>query len=338
MKVTPPGLFVVKLDASGNVVWSNGFGAPGCGGSDDSAIAAMTVTSGNDVVLAGRYCGSINFGNGSIPSQMGSQDGFVALLGGGSGSATSGGGWSRVFGDGQQQSAVGVVAGGIFGEIEVVGEVSGVANLGTAETTVTSMGGTDIFLAKFLADGTPVSAVRFGDADEQYARSISADSSGNLYVAGTFKGTLSFGTGNVSTPKFTTNAYLVKFDSALAYQWSKTLGGDKFFGTVTDVAIDTSASIIVAGVYLGTIEIGSGPIPSKGTNGDIFLAKLLSGGGQPLWTKTFDGGPGLLFGRMKVTPDMEPVLTGLSSSTTNFGTGPLSPMGSNDGFIAKFAP
>jgi hypothetical protein len=337
MKTTPAGLFVVKLNDAGTVIWSNGFGAMGCGGTVDSAIAGMAVTSGNDIALAGRYCGSIDFGNGPVMSQMASQDGFVALLGGGSGSATIDGGWSKTFGDSNQQRAVGVATDAATGEITVVGEFAGTAKFGMAGFTITSTGGYDMFLAKFLVDGTPTLALKFGDSDDQFASAVTTDTAGNIYISGNFRGTLNFGLGTVTNPMATNNAYLVKLDSTASYQWAKTLGGNNFFGATTDISIDSSSNITVAGIYLGEINFGAGPIASKGATSDIFLAKLTSSG-QHVWTKTFDDGTGVLFGRMKLSPSMEPILAGFASKSTDFGTGPLMPVGSNDGFIAKFAP
>jgi hypothetical protein len=337
MKVTPPGLFVVKLDASGNVVWSNGFGAPGCNPVDDSAIAAMAVTSGNDVVLAGRYCGSIDFGSGAMPSQMGSQDGFVALLGGGSGSATSGGGWSKVWGDKETQRATGVTVGGVSGEIAVVGEFAGSINFGSVATTVTTHGGYDAFLTRFQGDGSPISATAFGDSGDQYASAIAEDAAGNIIVTGSFGGSLSFGSCTTLTATANKDAYVVKFDASTTCTWSKAFGGNAFLGTASDISIDTSSNIVLAGIYSGSINFGISATISKGAFFDIFLAKLTPTG-QPLWAKSFDDGPGLLLGRMKLSVDMAPILAGFASSSTNFGTGPLAPVGSKDGFVAKFSP
>ena len=337
MQVRPAGLFVVKLSGDGKVLWSNGFGAVGCGGTKDSAIAAMAVTSGNDIVLAGRYCGSIDFGGGPIPSQMMSQDGFVALLGGGTGSAQSGSGWSKVFGDESSQRAVGVAVGGPFGAITIVGDLEGTASFGSPAYTITSKGGDDMFFAKFLASGTTTGTARFGDTDDQHASAIAADTAGNIFISGLFRGDLSFGAGGVTTPSSTSNAYLVKFDSSSSYQWSKSFGGDNFYGTASDIFIDASANIVLSGLYSGSINFGAAPVVAKGTNLNIFLAKLTPTG-QPLWLKSFDDGSGLLFGRMQLSPSMDPILTGFSAGPLDLGTGVLTPQGSNDGFVARFAP
>jgi hypothetical protein len=181
MTTTPAGLFVVKLDSQGTVVWSNGFGALGCGPAKDSAIAAMATTSGNNVVIAGRYCGSIDFGDGMTTSQMASLDGFVAILAGGTGSAKkANGSWSWVFGDGSEQRAVGVATSGAFDEITVTGDLVGSMDFGTAASTATSHGGYDVFYAKFLSTGEPESVHAFGDSDDQHATALATDTTGNL--------------------------------------------------------------------------------------------------------------------------------------------------------------
>jgi hypothetical protein len=336
MKMVPPGLFVVKLDGSGNVAWSNGFGALGCGGTDDSAIAAMTVTSGNDVVLAGRYCGSIDFGNGAIPSQMGSQDGYVALLSGGSGSATSGNGWSKVFGNSMAQEAIGLAFGGPLSEIVVVGSFSGAINLGAGAPSISSLGGTDMFFAKLLTDGTPVALNRFGDAKNQTATAVSIDTDGNFSITGQFEGDLDFGPEKLTASNVPNNAYIVKFNSSNAYQWSTALGGTGFFGGATDIAFDGTGGLIAAGLFTGNIDLGAGPTSAIGANFDVFLVKLTTDG-TPSWLKTFNSGTGFLGTRMALTKSGAPLLTGFVSGQIDFGTGSLFAAGNRDGYLAEFA-
>jgi hypothetical protein len=268
---------------------------------------------------------------------MASQDGFVALLGGGSGSAKNGSGWNRVFGDNKPQDAVSVSVGKAFGEITVVGNFDGITSFGSPATTITSAGGYDIFVAQFLGDGTPTSAQKFGDAEAQLVTAMTTDIAGNFFISGAFKGTLSFGSGSVMTAQSTNNAYLVKFDSSTTYQWSKSFGGDNFYGSATDISVDAASNVFLVGAYQGNIDFGGGPIASKGTTADLFLAKLTSAG-QSLWNKTFNDGSGVFLGRMKLSPAMEPVIAGFVANSTNFGTGQLAPVGSNDGFVAKFAP
>lgn len=336
MTTVPAGLFVVKLDGDGKVLWSNGFGALGCGGIDDSAIAAMAVTSGNDVVIAGRYCGSIDFGNGAIPSQMGSQDGFVALLGGGSGSATSGSGWSKVFGDGMTQEARGLAIGGPLGEIVMVGSFGGAITLGSGAPTMNSMGGSDMFFAKLLPDGTPTISSRFGDAKNQTATAVAIDKNGNFAITGQFEGDLDFGTAKLAASNVPNNAYVVEFDSSNAHQWSRSLGGGGFFGGAADIAFDGAGNLIAAGIFAGSIDFGAGPTSAIGANFDVFLAKLTTAG-KEYWLKTFNSGPGVMSTRMTLIKSGAPILTGFVSGQVDFGTGSLLVAGNRDGYLAQFA-
>ena len=337
--MVPAGLFVAKLTSDGQFLWSKGLGAVGCGGTSDSSINAMTVTSANDFVLAGQYCGIIDFGDGPIPSQMGSMDGFVALLRGGDGSAKkSDGAWSTVFGDEKSQRAVSVAMVGGFGEIIVVGDFAGSMNMGSASTSLSSQGGSDIFYAKLSStDGASFDAQRFGDSTDQYASAVAADIAGNFVIAGQFGGTLDFATGTLSTLPSISRAFVAQFNALETYQWGKALGSnDGFFGSVTDIALDSAGNIILGGIYSGSIDFGDGLLTAPNLHIDIFLAKITSSG-QHLWSKSFDSSSDFSFARMGLSPSSEPILAGAVSGPIDFGTSSLTTSGSFDGFIAKFS-
>jgi hypothetical protein len=83
-----------------------------------------------------------------------------------------------------------------------------------------------------------VSQASFGGGSvESRARGVNIDTSGNIYVSG------SYNTGG------TVNSMLVKLNSSLAVQWSQTLGGN--LGPYKKPAFDTSGNIYVSnGQYL----------------------------------------------------------------------------------------
>ncbi|MBK8257055.1 MAG: SBBP repeat-containing protein [Polyangiaceae bacterium] len=130
--------------------------------------------------------------------------------------------------------------------------------------------------------GLPSWSKRFGDGDSQFGRSVAVDKAGNVYLTGTFDGTLNFGGGALSGFH---SIYLAKFDSAGNHLWSKNLGGILQFATVfVDVAPDQSP--IVAGDYNGTLTLGGGISLTNNDGANAFVAKFDSSG-NAVWAKQF---------------------------------------------------
>ncbi len=75
------------------------------------------------------------------------------------------------------------------GHSYVTGSFRGSATFGpgeTNETTLTSAGGIDIFVAKYDAAGALVWAKRAGGTGSDFGRGTAVDGSGNSYVTGFF--------------------------------------------------------------------------------------------------------------------------------------------------------
>jgi hypothetical protein len=68
-------VFVLKLDPSGNHIWSKGYG-------DTASQRAFGIASDNqaNAFVVGQFSNTIDFGNGALTSSSGSIDVFVAKL------------------------------------------------------------------------------------------------------------------------------------------------------------------------------------------------------------------------------------------------------------------
>lgn len=131
-------IFVAKLDAAGNHLWSKSFGDAGYQFSQGVA----TDTSGN-VVITGFFPGTVDFGGGPL-TDAGNYDVFVAKF-------DSNGNhlWSQRFGDANTQYGYGVAAGG-SGSVVLTGYFYGTVDFGGGPLTEAGSG--DAFLAKFIDD------------------------------------------------------------------------------------------------------------------------------------------------------------------------------------------
>ena len=114
--------------------------------------------------------------------------------------------------------------------------------------------------------------------------SMAVDGQGNIIVAGSFSGQISFGGGNIVSHGGV-DIFIAKYDASGAYRWSEGFGG-----TADDwekaVAVDTAGNIIITSWSAsGSVDFGGGAIPltsgylaKYGPDGRYLWARMLSTG------------------------------------------------------------
>jgi hypothetical protein len=173
---------------------------------------------------------------------------------------------------------------------------------------------------------------RFGDSSVQEGSSVVVDASGNVIVAGNFKGTVDFGGGTL-TSAGDYDIFVLKFDATGNHVWSKRFG-DSSRQIGMSVAVDEFGNVLVTGHFKGTVDFGGGSLTSSYYE-DIFLVKFDAGGGH-IWSKRF-GTPYEQFGESVVVDGLGNVIfTGAFADTVDFGGGPLASAGGHDVIVAKF--
>jgi hypothetical protein len=330
-----PGAFVAKFDASGMHSWSRSFGgSTACGlPFGTSAVGAVAFDPKGDVIAAGAFCGSADFGSGPVPS-AGNTDAFVVKLRGADGSMkASDGAWANVFGDGLAQSA-GPVAVDAAGKVLVAGTFYGSMTLGSM--TLTSAGNSDAFLAKLKPDGTVSWTQAFASTGADTALSLAVDPLGGPILAGRFGGAINFGGGPVDVVGGSSNRFVVKYSAGHLYQWAEVFSGDALLSTAS-VASDASGNVFVVTGYQGKLGLGTSTLMSAGKS-DILLAKLDASTGAPVWYRSFGDDADQQPGGIGVAPDGSPIITGGVGGEMDFGTGVLKSAGGGDLLIAKFSP
>ena len=128
-------IFVAKYAGSGVFQWAKLFGDTG-----DQAGFSVAVDNQNNLVLAGRMTGSVNFGGATPIASLGGNDAFVAKL-----DATGAHLWSKRAGDTLEQWSRAVAVDGT-GNVLVAGRFQGTMNFGSGP--VTTLGNYDAFVAK----------------------------------------------------------------------------------------------------------------------------------------------------------------------------------------------
>ena len=178
-------IFVAKLaSANGAGMWGHHYG-------DDQDQSGNGVAVGADsgVVITGGMVGKFNFGGGDLDAKS-KTNVFVAKL-----RADGTHQWSHDYGsNNDNQVGYGVAVDPAL-NILVVGYLKGTLSFGGGTPTLTdsanaNSGNTDMFVAKLSADGVGVWARSFGDVNDQTAWAVTADPVSNVFVGGTYEGTV----------------------------------------------------------------------------------------------------------------------------------------------------
>jgi hypothetical protein len=196
-----------------------------------------------------------------------------------------------------------------------------------------------------------------------YGSVVAVDASGNAFVAGTFSGTISLGTGTLATSNGT-DAYVAALDAngnVLRATLLGATGSDVFvyglavgpdgdpvasglgFGTAKldrsgkiswrsgvygPIALDSRGNVFVGGGFSGTLAVGPRTLTSAGGE-DVFLAKL-DPNGKVLFAERFgDADTQQHADAVAVDPSDDVIVSGVFRGAIDFGSGPLTiPSGS----------
>lgn len=164
------------------------------------------------------------------------------------------------------------------------------------------------------------SAVAIGDDSDIAA--TTTDASGNVYLAGSFRGTATFGS-TVLTNSGGTDVFIAKWSPATnSFVWAQQGGGSSLSGAFASSIAVAGNSIYLAGEYGGTPSLGSFTLPSPGTGyNDIFIAKLTatSTGASFTWVQTGSGSGYEAASALAVVGSSVYVAGSFDGSTASFG-------------------
>ncbi len=177
------------------------------------------------------------------------------------------------------------IGSGSDGSYAITGEFTGSVSFGG--TPLTSVGQTDIPVAKFAANGTPMWSKRLGGAIYDRGQAIVIAPDGDVIVAGTFQGTADFGNGLVTVPANSTHAFIARYDSQTgAPVWSRTFVGNQSGDYAYGLAMAPNGDVVVTGSYQGTLDFGSVVLSSNRSSSDVFVARYTPTGVN-VWARSY---------------------------------------------------
>jgi hypothetical protein len=312
-------IFLAKYAPDGSHIWSQIFP-----GTDIALVEGTRVDASGNIIIAGFYRGSIDFGGGALAS-AGDNDIFLAKY-----DPNGNHLWSRRFGDSDTQRAY-ELAVDAAGNVYVTGWFSGIVSFGGM---LISSNWVDVWLAKYDPSGNHLWSKGFGDSGGQAAYGAAVDPSGNVFITGTYDGTIDFGGGPMTYVGYA-DIFLAKFDTNGNHLWSQSYG-DVNHQEAIDLATDSAGNILVTGRNSGTVNFGGGPLTSAGSY-DIILAKLAPNGTH-LWSTIFGDGADQRGYAVATDPSDNIFLTCYGNGTMDFGGGPLTSTGSADMPAVKLSP
>lgn len=265
-------IFVAKFSSEGNLVWARGLG-----GSNSDHAKGLTVDADENVITTGYFSGSASFQAGSSGpislSSVGSDDIYVHKMDANGNTlwAKNAGGNGLDWGDKVSVDANGnILAIGFFRETADFDPGPGVANF-------TSAGNSDGYVWKLSPQGDYVWAYRIGGSALDIAYGVGAVSSGDIFVSGTFLGTVDFDQGMGTTSRTSAGSgdvYLLKIDAMGNFQSVITYGGPSDDRS-TCLHINGLNEVVISGRFSQTVDFN----PPNGTNltangqNDVFMVK-----------------------------------------------------------------
>jgi len=325
------GLFLVKYDASGNVLWVRS--AAGNFGSAGHSVS--TDTFGNVLVTGFFGSDNITFGTTTLTnnSPTGYWDMFIVKYDA-SGNAL----WAKNAGgtsDDGGQSVSTDAAGNVF----VIGWFnSATISVGTTTLTNVNTNNTrDIFIVKYDASGNQLWAKRAGGTSIDIPFSASSDASGNVLIIGFFYSpTITFETTTL-TNGGGSDIFIVKYSASGNVLWARSAVGTSNDEGVS-ISTDASDNVFVTGLFLSNaITFGTTTLTNAG-GGDIFIVKYDSSG-DVLWAKSAGGNSADIGFGVSTDTSGNVLVTGLfGGATITFGNTTLTntSSGFEDIFLVKY--
>ncbi len=284
-------IFVSKLDASGNFLWSKRMGGPSY--EEGSSIA---VNANNNVYITGLFISTVDFDPGTGTYNLtsaGNNDAFIVKLGEEPPPVVSPANfnWAKRMGGANQDQGNSITV-DANGNVYTTGSFIGTVDFdpGTGIHNLSTLGGSDVFISKLDASGNFIWAKELsglGGGATSEARSIAVDANGNVYTTGNFFASFDFdpGAGTYNLDYANGNIFISKLDASGNFIWAKQFGNP--ISHVSSMTLDPNGNIHTTGYFSVTADFDPGTGTYNLTTGnwsDIFISKL-DGSGNLIWAK-----------------------------------------------------
>ncbi len=251
-------LFVTKLTAGGDHIWSKHFGD-----SDVDSAYDIALDKDGNILITGSFSGQLDFGGVTPLQSAGDIDIYVAKL-----DQNGGYLWDAAYGSTQEDRSHSVACDSA-GNVVLTGYFRGSVDFGGG--TLNSSGA-DMFLLKLDSNGGHLASDKYGGTNTQQGKELVIDSSDNILVIGDYRGLIDLGGGNLQLAK-SDDFFVGKLAADFSHLWSHG------FGTAglqigNGLAVDAQRDVFIAGTFTGNVDFDGNTLTNAGGE-DIFMAKYL---------------------------------------------------------------
>ncbi len=181
-------IYVSKFDAAGNFVWARNMG-----GKDSDFATDIAVDASGNVYTTGGFEGTADFdpGTATINFKASRGDIFISKLNS-SGNFV----WAKQIGGGRDDIGISIAV-DAAANVYTTGVFAATADFdpGAGTSNMTSAGANDVFISKLDSSGNFVYAKQISSSSSIDIYSIVLDPSANIYLTGSFRGTIDFDPG-----------------------------------------------------------------------------------------------------------------------------------------------
>jgi hypothetical protein len=292
--------FLIRLTAAGELD-----GAVQGGGAGADRFSALALAPSGDVVVGGEFDGTASLGSGLAPvvlTSVGGTDGLLARY-----TSMLGLRWGIRLG-GAGADRVNAVASDPSGDVLAAGSFEGSADLdpGPGTALVNSLGGADLFLARYAA-ATGVwggLARSLGGVGTEAVSRMVLTPAGQLLLTGFFQETVDFDPGagtRIVTARGTGgagDAFLLALDQQGDFGWvvplGAAVGGSGNVAVGSDLAVDGFGRVWITGRFFGRTDFDPGPDATElvaVSESDIFLSRYLATDGTLVPAERLESAP-----------------------------------------------
>jgi hypothetical protein len=239
--------WAARYRPSGSLVW-----ATLLGGSGEQQSHGISADPDSNTLVTGEFHGTAQLGSHRLVSDGARPDVFLAKL-----DRRGRVRWAERFGDGDREIGRGVDA-DARGNVYFSGEFAGTIRLG--DTTLTSVGSDDMFLAKANRHGRVRWAIRLGAPGADIGPELEVAPDGSSYVTGTL--TSASGTRSAFTANVSPRGKLIWMSKST----------DSPFATLGELSLGPT-SVNVLGRFAARVTLGRFKLTGAGET-DFFVARL----------------------------------------------------------------
>ncbi len=319
-------IFIARYDANGDLLWVKAVGAAGYDRGNAVAFDAQ-----GDSYVVGHFVGVATFGEGPAARTLtssGSGDLFLAKL-------DSAGNFLWVQQAGGNIGAISAIAVDADGGSYITGSFAGTTTFAPdtpQAILLSSSGDTDLFVARFDANGELLWVNQAGGSAADSGRGIAIDADGHSYVTGTFAGTATFAPATPQAITLTSNGgtdlFVARYAANGDLLWARKAGAsDNDYGQA--IAVDEAGNSTVAGAQGSQLYVARYTVDGNrlwiGVTGGVASnawgnAVAVDAAGNSYVVGEFTGGTSFSFLR----------------GNTNFVQFGLKNSGASDGFLATY--